>query len=74
MASAASIKRLMKDETLEDVLSEVIERQVNVFLTPESSTEERDDAHDIVRAIGKIQEYFDSVIDDEIIQDRRNNK
>jgi hypothetical protein len=74
MASAASIKRLMKDETLEDVLSEVIERQVNVFLTPESSTEERDDAHDIVRAIGKIQEYFDSVIDDEIIRDRRNNK
>jgi hypothetical protein len=74
MASAASIKRLMKDETLEDVLSEVIERQVNVFLTPESSTEERDDAHDIVRAIGKIQEYFDSVIDDEIIQNRRNNK
>jgi len=61
MASAASIKRLMKDETLEDVLSEVIERQVNVFLTPESSTEERDDAHDIVRAIGKIQEYFDIV-------------
>jgi hypothetical protein len=74
MASAASIKRLMKDETLEDVLSEVIERQVSVFLTPESSTEERDDAHDIVRAIGKIQEYFDSVIDDEIIRDRRNNK
>ena len=74
MASAANIKRLMKDETLEDVLSEVIERQVNVFLTPESSTEERDDAHDIVRAIGKIQEYFDSVIDDEIIQNRRNNK
>jgi len=72
MASVSNVKRLIKDETFQDVLAEVIERQVSVFLTPESSTEERDEAHDIVRAIGKINDYLDAVIADEIIRDRRN--
>lgn len=74
MASIANIKRLMNDETFKDVLAEVIERQVHVFLNPESSTEERDEAHDIVKAIGKVNDYLDSVIADEAIRDRRNNK
>jgi len=74
MASAANIKRLINDETFKDVLAEVIERQVSVFLTPDSSTEERDDAHDLVRAIGKISDYMDSILDDEVIKNRRNNK
>jgi hypothetical protein len=72
MASVSNVKRLIKDETFQDVLAEVIERQVSVFLTPESPTEERDEAHDIVRAIGKINDYLDAVIADEIIRDRRN--
>ena len=74
MASIANIKRLMNDETFKDVLAEVIERQVHVFLNPESSTGERDEAHDIVKAIGKVNDYLDSVIADEAIRDRRNNK
>lgn len=72
MASVSDIKRLIKDETFQDVLTQVIERQVHVFLTPESSTEERDDAHDIVRAVGKIKDHLDAVIADGIIRDRRN--
>ena len=57
MASAANIKRLINDETFKDVLAEVIERQVSVFLTPDSSTEERDDAHDIVRILAYLASF-----------------
>jgi hypothetical protein len=74
MANVSSIKRLIKDETFQDVLTEVIEREVDVFLNPNSSPEERDEAHDMVRAIGKINDYLDSVIADELIENRRNNK
>lgn len=74
MASVSNIKRLMKDETFQDVLTGVIERQVGVFLNSESSTEERDEAHDIVKAIGKINDHLDAIIADETIRDRRNNK
>ena len=74
MANVSSIKRLIKDETFQDVLTEVIGREVDVFLNPNSSPEERDEAHDMVRAIGKINDYLDSVIADELIENRRNNK
>jgi len=74
MANVSSIKRLIKDETFQDVLTEVIGREVDVFLNPNSSPEERDEAHDMVRAIGKINDYLDSVIADELIENRRNSK
>ena len=54
-----------------DVITEVTERQINVFLDPDSSTDDRDSAHDIIRAIRAIQDYMDSVLTDEAIQSRR---
>lgn len=68
---SAKIRTLMKDDTFQDVVTEVIERQVSVFLDPDSSTDDRDSAHDVVRAIRAIQDYMDSVIADDEIQNRR---
>jgi hypothetical protein len=54
----------MNDETFKDIISEVMERQVLVFMDAHSTTEERDEEHDIVRAIDAITSYMESVIAD----------
>jgi len=61
---SARIKTLMNDETFKDIISEVMEMQVLVFMDAHSTTEERDEAHDIVRAIDAITSYMESVIAD----------
>lgn len=61
----------MNDDTFKDVISEVMERQVLVFMNAHSTTDERDDAHDIVRAIDSITSYMESVIDDHKISERK---
>lgn len=68
---SARIKTLMNDDTFKDVISDVMERQVLVFMNAHSTTEERDDAHDIVRAIDSITSYMESVIDDHKISERK---
>jgi hypothetical protein len=68
---SARIKTLMNDDTFKDIISEVIEKQVLVFMNAHSTTEERDDAHDIVRAIESITSYMESVIDDHKISERK---
>ncbi len=68
---SARIKTLMDDDTFKDVISEVMERQVLVFMDAHSTTEERDDAHDIVRALDSITSYMQTVIDDHKISERK---
>ena len=68
---SARIKTLMDDDTFKDVISEVMEKQVLVFMDAHSTTEERDDAHDIVRALDSITSYLQTVIDDHKISERK---
>jgi len=68
---SARIKTLMEDDTFKDIFSEVMEKQVLVFMNAHSTTEERDDAHDIVRALDSITNYMQSVIDDHKISERK---
>ncbi len=68
---SARIKTLMNDDTFKDVISEVMEKQVLVFMDAHSTTEERDDAHDIVRALDSITSYMQTVIDDHKISERK---
>ena len=70
MATASDVKRLAKDETFNYVLSEVRKRQVEVFLYSNSSTEEREKAHQVVRGINEILNYMASVEDDELMKNR----
>lgn len=71
---SAKIKTLMNDDTFRDVISEVVERQVAVFMNPHSSVEERDSAHDIVRAVDEITSYMETVIADHKISKRKRKK
>jgi hypothetical protein len=71
---SAKIKTLMNDDTFKDVISEVMDRQVAVFMDAHSTTDERDGAHDIVRAIEAITTYMESVTDDHKISKRKRKK
>ena len=71
---SAKIKTLMNDDTFRDVISEVVERQVDVFMNPHSSVEERDSAHDVVRAVDEITSYMETVIEDHKISKRKRKK
>jgi len=68
---SARIKTLMNDETFKDIISEVVERQVAVFMDAHSTTDERDGAHDIVRAVDAITRYMETVISDDKISKRK---
>lgn len=46
--------RLKNDETFQDVCKEVRDAQTRVFLNPDSSQEDREEAHVIIRALGAI--------------------
>ena len=61
----------MNDETFKDIISEVVERQVAVFMDAHSTTDERDGAHDIVRAVDAITSYMETVISDDKISKRK---
>lgn len=71
---SAKIRTLMNDDTFKDVISEVVEKQVLVFMDAHSTTDERDGAHEIIRAIDGITSYMESVIDDHKISERKRNK
>jgi len=71
---SAKIKTLMNDDTFMEVISEVVERQVAVFMDAHSTTDERDGAHDIVRAIDAISSYMESVIADDKISKRKHKR
>ncbi|MDF3607560.1 hypothetical protein PE067_16250 [Paracoccus sp. DMF-8] len=54
-AKAARAKALREDPAFAEFIQEVRSRQVDVFLNAESSSEARDEAHAIIRAVGKIE-------------------
>lgn len=61
---AANAKRLKDDSTFQDVLREVKDAQTAIFLNVRSSQEEREEAHVIIRALGKIEGAITSRIGD----------
>lgn len=67
---ANALKRLTEDDTFNMLIQDVKERQVQVFLNPNSNGAERDEAHHVVVAINKIVDYIDAVIADDIMNDR----
>jgi len=69
---SAKIRTLLNDETFQEVISEVANRQIAVFVSVDSTTDERDRAHDVIRALREIEDYMDSVMADETIQNHKN--
>ena len=68
---SARMKTLQADDTFQLALKEITEQQVAVFVNADSSLEQREEAHDIICALRKIDDYFDSVKTDEVMYNHK---
>lgn len=67
---AARIRALTNDETFKEVMQEIRDIQATVFLNSQSEIGVISDAHDIIRALDQIENYFTSVFTEEAIFDK----
>ena len=58
---SAKIRTLQADDTYQSVITEITNQQVAVFVNADSTREQREEAHNIICALRKIEDYFDSV-------------
>lgn len=68
---AARAKNLWQDETFQEILQEIKNRQTSVFLNSRSPIETIKDAHDIIKALNLIEDQFNTVFTDEAIYDKK---
>ena len=71
---SAKMRTLQADDTFKLALQEITEQQVAVFVDADSSLEQREEAHDIICALRKIDDYFDSVHTDEVMYNHKQTK
>jgi len=58
-------KALLNDPTYSDTVEELKAEQVGIFLNQGSTVEERESAHEVIRALAKIEARLNSYITDE---------
>jgi hypothetical protein len=68
---ASKLKRLNDDPVFQEVMEAVKMLQVGIFMDPNSTVEDRDEAHEIIRALSKIEDYINTVFADEKIFDKK---
>ena len=71
---SARMKTLQADDMFQLAIKEITEQQVAVFVDADSSTEQREEAHHMICAIRKIDDYFDSVKTDEVMYNHKQTK
>jgi len=71
---AANARTLLANETFKEVLDNIKNDQIKVFLNSGiQDTAVREEAHSIVNAIHKIEHYLQSCINDEKMLDKKTN-
>ncbi len=65
------MRTLQADDTFQLALTEITDQQIAVFVNADSTTDQREKAHDIICALRKIDDYFDSVKTDEAMYNRK---
>jgi len=68
---AALARNLSRDETFQEILQIIRDRQSSVFLNSQSQIETIKGAHDIIRALNLIEDQFNTVFTDEAIYDKK---
>ena len=61
------MRTLKADDTFQLALTEITDQQIAVFVNADSTTDQREKAHDMICALRKIDDYFDSVQTDEVM-------
>ena len=70
----AKMRTLQADDTFQLAIKEITEQQVAVFVDADSSLEQREEAHDMICALRKIDDYFDSIKTDEVMYNHKQTK
>ena len=71
---SAKLRTLQADDTYKSVIKEITDQQVAMFVNVDSTEEQRGEAHDVIRALRMIEDYFDSVHTDEAMHNRKLKK
>jgi hypothetical protein len=69
---ALRYRNLSKNETFQELMEVVADRQIDVFLDLSSSTEAIDEARSIVLALKQVEAVIQSVFDEEAVYDKKN--
>lgn len=70
---ALRYRNLAKDDTFQEVIESVAERQIEVFLNKDSSVEAIDEARSIVLALKQVEAVIQAVLDEEAVFDKKHN-
>jgi hypothetical protein len=71
---SAKMRTLKADDTFQLALKEITDQQIAVFVNADSTTDQREKAHDMICALRKIDDYFDSVQTDEVMYNHKLTK
>ena len=71
---ASKLRTLQADDTYKSVIKEITDQQIAMFVNVDSTEEQRGEAHDVIRALRLIEDYFDSVYTDEAMHNRKRKK
>lgn len=70
---AARFRRLEKDEIFQEVLGEVQQRQIAVFIDSSATMQDIEKAKSVLTALEEIQLVIRSALDDEAVFDKQNS-
>lgn len=70
---ALRYRNLSKDETFQELMEVVADRQIDIFLDSSSSTEAIDEARSIVLALKQVEAVIQSIFDEEAVYDKKNS-
>jgi hypothetical protein len=66
------VRDLKSNSVFTEGFKKIREDQIAVFLNTQSQIETIQKAHDIIGALNKIEDYFNTVLTDEVLFDRKN--
>ena len=67
----AKMRTLKADDTFQLAFKEITDQQIAVFVSADSTTDQREEAHNLICALRKIEDYFDSVDTDEAMYNHK---
>lgn len=71
---AAAARMFRDDPTYKELKQEIIDAQVSVFKNPDSTPEDRETAHEIIRALGKLDNAIDARLAESAIRKRKEER
>lgn len=70
---AAGVRHLQRDETFCYIMESIKKDKANIFLNPHSLMEDREKAHQVVCALGEVENRMATILADEAVYDKKHS-